>query len=68
MDRLESETMTRIDDEDIEEIKQRVNELFQYETTVTDDPEELEIVSMYDAISSRLTNYYTSKLNTGEGV
>ena len=54
--------MSEFDKKDIKEMKGRIDELFEYETAVTDDDGEMEALTIYNAAVARLSNYYNNKI------
>ena len=51
-----------LSDNDIKEMKARIDELFEYEIALTDDPEEMEALVLFNTEAARLSNIYSNKL------
>lgn len=49
-------------DNDIKEMKDRINELYEYEIALTDDLEEMEALVIYNTGAARLSNFYNNKI------
>lgn len=55
--------MAELNQKDIKEMKGRIDELFEYDVVaVTDDEEEIEALTIYNAAVARLSNYYQRKV------
>ncbi len=55
--------MAELNQKDIKEMKGRIDELFEYETSLTDDEGEMEALTIFNAAVARLSNYYEEKSN-----
>ncbi len=54
--------------QEISEIKQRINEIIEYDVTATDDQKEQQILGYFNLAGAELKNYYENLLSEKERV